>query len=167
MLLLNTVRERIRTIDPNQPLSRPITLEDVVGFETVQPRFNMALFTFFGLLGLALAAVGIYSMLSYSVARRTHEIGIRMALGANRNNVLSLMLAMGGKLVLIGLAVVWQAAWRWRSGCEAKSSKLPGRILSGLGGGGGPTSARRPCWHASRLARRASKLDPMAALRHE
>ena len=69
--------------------------------ETVQPRFNMALFTFFGLLGLGARGAGIYSMLSYSVARRNHEIRIRLALGANRNNVLSLMLAMGGKLVLI------------------------------------------------------------------
>src|SRR5207253_1720462 len=104
MLLLNAVRQQVQALDKDQPLARPITLEEVLGFETVQPRFNMALFTFFGMLGLALAAAGIYSVLSYTVARRTHEIGVRMALGAERRDVLSLMLLMGGKLVLIGLA---------------------------------------------------------------
>ena len=163
MLLLNTVRERIRTIDPNQPLSRPITLEDVVGFETVQPRFNMALFTFFGLLGLALAAAGIYSMLSYSVARRTHEIGIRMALGANRNNVLSLMLAMGGKLVLIGLAVGLAGSLALAKWLRSEVFQVPGTdplalatvvvLLS--------AAALLACFVPA-----PRQLDPMAALRH-
>ncbi len=105
MALLNAVRQQVREIDKDQPLSRPITLQEVLGFQTVQPRFNMALFTFFGLLGLALAAFGIFSVLSYSVVRRTHEIGVRMALGAERRDVLGLMLGMGGKLVLTGLGV--------------------------------------------------------------
>jgi putative ABC transport system permease protein len=166
MLLLNAVRERIRRIDPDQPLSRPITLEDVVGFETVQPRFNMALFTFFGLLGLALAAAGIYSMLSYSVARRTQEIGIRMALGADRADVLSLMLAMGGKLVLIGLAVGLACSLALAKLLRSEVFQVPGTdpvaltavvvLLS--------TAALLACLVP---ARRASKLDPMTALRHE
>src|SRR5437899_9232305 len=105
MLLLNAVRQEVRAIDKDQPLNRPITLQEVLGFETVQPRFNMALFTFFGLLGLALALVGIFSVLSYAVARRTHEIGVRMALGAERGDVLGLMLRMGAKLVLWGLGL--------------------------------------------------------------
>src|SRR5579872_1970054 len=105
MLLLNAVRRVVQGIDKDQPVSRPITLQEILGFQTVQPRFNMALFTFFGMLGLTLAAVGIFSVLSYSVARRTHEIGVRMALGAERRDVLRLMLAAGGRLVLIGLAV--------------------------------------------------------------
>src|SRR5262249_36312872 len=61
--------------------------------------------SFFGGLGLSLAAIGIFSVLSYSVVRRTHEIGVRMALGAERGYVLTLMLSMGAKLVLAGLAV--------------------------------------------------------------
>ena len=65
----------------------------------------MALFTFFGGLGLALAAIGIFGVLSYSVARRTREIGVRMASGADRSHILGLMMAMGGRLVLTGLAL--------------------------------------------------------------
>ena len=104
MLLVNPVRERVRAIDTSQPLSRVVSLEEIVGSETVQPRFNAALFTFFGILGLALALVGIYSTLSYTVGRRTHELGIRMALGAANRDVLRLILAMGGKLLIIGVA---------------------------------------------------------------
>jgi predicted permease len=166
LLLLNAVRERIRGIDANQPLSRPITLEDVVGFETVQPRFNMALFTFFGLLGLALAAAGIYSMLSYSVARRTHEIGIRMALGANRGDVLSLMLVMGGRLVLMGLAVGLAGSVALAKFLRSEVFQVPGTDPVALAGvvlllsAAGLLACLVP-------ARRASKLDPMIALRHE
>src|SRR5258706_1028240 len=104
-LLLNAVRNQLQAIDRDQPLARPIIMKEVLGFQTVQPRFNMALFSFFGLLGLTLAMAGIYSVLSYHVMQRTHEIGIRMALGAERGTVLRLMLGMGTKLVLIGLAV--------------------------------------------------------------
>jgi putative ABC transport system permease protein len=166
MLLLNAVRDRIRGIDKDQPLSRPITLEEVLGLETVQPRFNMALFTFFGLLGLALATAGIYSMLSYAVARRTHEIGIRMALGAGRRNVLTLMLAMGGKLVLIGLAIGLAGSLALARFLRSEVFQVPGTdgiamaavvlmlALAGL------VACAVP-------ARRAAKLDPTAALRHE
>jgi putative ABC transport system permease protein len=166
MALLNGVRERIRGMDKDQPLSRPITLEEILGSETVQPRFNVALFTFFGLLGLALAAVGIYSMLSYNVARRTHEIGIRMALGAGRGDVLTLMLAMGGRLVLIGLGVGLAASLVLAKILRSEVFEVPGTdplalagvvlLLSG--------AALLACFLP---ARRAARLDPMSALRHE
>ncbi len=92
-------------MDPEQPLGRPITMSEILGQEVVQPRFTMALFTAFAALGLALAAAGIYSVLSFHVMRRRHELGVRMALGAPRRHVLGLMLAMGGRLVVIGFVV--------------------------------------------------------------
>ncbi len=103
MLQLNAVRAVVRAIDPDQPLGRPITVSEVLGQEVVQPRFTMALFTAFAIIGLALAAAGIYSVLSFHVLRRTHELGVRMALGAPRRHVLGLMLMMGGRLVFAGL----------------------------------------------------------------
>jgi putative ABC transport system permease protein len=104
-LLLNPLRQELRAIDAEQPLGRPITLADALGQQVVQPRFTMALFGAFGVLGLILAATGIYSVLSFHVARRTQELGVRMALGARRQQVLALMLTKGGRLVATGLIV--------------------------------------------------------------
>jgi len=104
-LQLNPIRAVVRAIDPDQPLGRPITVSEALGEEVIQPRFTMALFTAFALIGLALAAAGIYSVLSFHVLRRTHELGVRLALGAPRRHVLGLMLMMGGRLVLVGLAI--------------------------------------------------------------
>jgi putative ABC transport system permease protein len=104
-LLLNPVRAQVREMDAEQPLGRPITVSEVLGEEVIQPRFTMTLFSAFAALGLTLAAAGIYSVLSFHVTRRTHELGVRMALGAPRRHVLGLMLSMGGRLVLTGLAV--------------------------------------------------------------
>jgi putative ABC transport system permease protein len=104
-LLLNPVRAEVRAMDAEQPLGRPITLSEVLGESLIQPRFTMALFSAFAVLGLALAGAGIYSVLSFHVTRRTHELGVRMALGAPRRHVLALMLTMGGRLVFLGLAI--------------------------------------------------------------
>lgn len=105
MAMLNTVRRVVQGMDREVPLGRPITLEEVLGFQTVQPRFNMALFGAFAALGLALAAAGIYSVVSYDVTQRVHEIGVRLALGASRADVLGMVLRMAGTVVGIGLAI--------------------------------------------------------------
>ena len=104
-LLLNPIRAAVRAMDAEQPLNRPITMREILGQEVLQPRFTMALFSTLAALGLMLAAAGIYSVLSFHVTLRTHELGVRMALGARRAQVLGLMLAMGGRLVLVGLVI--------------------------------------------------------------
>jgi len=104
-LLLNPLRAAVRELDDEQPIGRPFTLQEALGSEVVQPRFTMALFAWLSALGLVLAAAGIYSVLSFHVSRRTHEIGIRLALGAERADVLRLMIVMGAKLAVVGIAV--------------------------------------------------------------
>jgi len=165
-LLLNPIRAQLREMDPEQPLGRPFTLTEVLGQEVEQPRFTMALFTAFATLGLALAAAGIYSVLSFHVTRRTHELGVRMALGASRRNVLGLMLSMGGRLVLVGLVVgvpVSLAATRLlRSQLFGVQPADPASyvivsVVLGL-------VALIACYIP---ARRAAAVDPMSALRLE
>jgi putative ABC transport system permease protein len=102
---LKAIREQVQAIDKDQPVGGAMTADDLIGEDTVQPRFTMAVFAFFAAIGLALATAGIYSLLSYQVTLRTHEIGIRVALGAARGSVVGLMLAMGGRLVAIGLTL--------------------------------------------------------------
>jgi putative ABC transport system permease protein len=105
MAILNTLRSVVQQLDREVPLGRPITVEEVLGFQTVQPRFNMALFGAFAALGLALAAAGIYSVISYDVTQRFHEIGVRLALGASRGEVVTMVLRMAATVVAIGLAI--------------------------------------------------------------
>jgi putative ABC transport system permease protein len=165
-LLLNPVRAQVREMDPDQPLGRPITLSEALGEEVIQPRFTMALFSAFGALGLALAAAGIYSVLSFHVTRRTHELGVRMALGAPRRHILGLMLSMGGKLVLVGLAIGVAASL---ASTRLLRSQLfgvqPADPLAYLAVGlllG--AVALVACYIP---ARRAAAVDPMEALRQE
>jgi putative ABC transport system permease protein len=165
-LLLNPVRAQVRAMDVEQPLGRPITLAEILGQEIVQPRFTMALFSAFAGLGLALAAAGIYGVLSFHVTRRTHEIGVRMALGAPRRHVLGLMLTMGGRLVLAGLGIGILVS--------LASTRLLRSQLFGVG-------SADPLSYAGVIvllgivtliacyvpARRAAAVDPMVALRQE
>ena len=153
-------------MDADQPLGRPITLSEVLGQEVVQPRFTMALFSAFAALGLALAAAGIYSVLSFHVTRRTHELGVRMALGAPRRHVLGLMLTMGGRLVLVGLVIGVVG--------EPRSTRLLRSQLFGV-------QPADPLAYAAVVAllglvalvacyipaRRAAGVDPIVALRQE
>jgi putative ABC transport system permease protein len=164
--LLNPIRAEVRAIDAEQPLGRPITVREVMSQQIVQPRFTMATFAVFAGLGLVLAAVGLYSVLSFHVTRHTHEIGVRMALGAPRSRVLGLMLTMGGRLVVAGLAIGIVASFATtrllRSqlfGVQAADPLAYAAVIGVLG-----VVTFFACYLP---ARRAASVDPMVALRQE
>jgi len=97
-------REVIRTLDPQQPIGEISTMESLLSVSVARSRFSASLLTVFSFVALVMAAVGIYGVMSYSVLQRTHEIGVRMALGAQRFDVLKLVVKKGIVLALIGVA---------------------------------------------------------------
>lgn len=102
--LTNAVQRQVQSIDAEQPVAYTYQLKELIGAELQQPRFNLALFGIFAMLGLALANAGVYGVVSYFVTRRTLEIGVRVALGAQSSDVLRLVIMLSTRLVLLGLA---------------------------------------------------------------
>jgi putative ABC transport system permease protein len=164
--LANTIRQAVWSIDGNIPISNVQTMDQILVTNVAEQRFNAALLGAFALLALGLSAAGIYSVISYSVSRRTHEIGLRMALGAEGSDVLRLMLRQGMKLASIGVVVGLGASvlfTRWLGSLLFEVSATDpltlvsiALLLSAV--------ALLACWIP---ARRASRLDPMVALRCE
>jgi putative ABC transport system permease protein len=103
--LMPAVREVIARLDPQRPVTDVATMEDLMSASVAKSRFNATLLAVFAAVALIMASVGIYGVVSYTVAQRTHEIGIRVALGAQRGDVLRLVLVNGMVLGLIGVAI--------------------------------------------------------------
>ena len=103
--IVNAVREQVRAEDPDQPLFQIQTLDEWIRNQTAYPRFSTTLFSIFASVALLLAASGLYSVVSYVVARRTHEFGIRIALGAGAADVLRLVAGMTARLIIIGILI--------------------------------------------------------------
>lgn len=103
--LANAMRTVARRIDPNQPITGIQTMEQNVGKSISEPRFRTVLLGVFAAIALVLAAIGIFGVMAYSVAQRTRELGLRVALGASRGRLLQMVLAQGARLTLIGVAI--------------------------------------------------------------
>lgn len=160
------LRSALREVDPEQTISSLTTMEEVIARKHAMPRFYALIFGGFAGLGLLISAIGVYGVTAYSVAQRTHEIGIRMALGAGRRDVLDLVVSQGMRLVLLGVAfglVGAMAATRALSsllyGVTPTDPVTFGAVTLLLGG-----VALLACYLP---ALRATKVDPMVALRCE
>jgi putative ABC transport system permease protein len=156
----------IHQLDPDQPLADVRTLDDIVGAAVAGPRFNATVLAIFGLLSFLLAAVGIYGVISYEVSERTHELGIRAALGAGRRDMLRLVLGRTARLAASGMVLGWLAAWALTRLMAAMIHSVSPRdfttyaSISLMLGVVALVAGYLP-------ARRAMALDPLAALRHE
>jgi putative ABC transport system permease protein len=164
--LASAARRVIFSLDKDQPVSQAITLEDLVAASASQRRFNTLLIGFFAVVALVLAAVGIYGVVAYSVAQRTHEIGVRMALGAQKRDVFSLILRQGMLLVVAGVALGLAGAMAL--------TRLISQLLFGVSALDAATFVSTSLLLAAVAllacylpARRAARVDPMVALHYE
>jgi putative ABC transport system permease protein len=164
--LAGTAEETIRSLDRNLPVSNVVTMEQVIADTLWQPRFNLQLVGIFAALAMTLAAIGLYGVMSYSVAQRTREVGLRMALGAQRKDVLKLVVGQGMKLALAGVALGLLASFGLTRLMEKLLFEVSATDLSTFAEIAVLLTlvALVACWIP---ARRATKVDPMVALRHE
>jgi putative ABC transport system permease protein len=166
MALVPAVRQRLARIDSVQPITEVQTLEQILAQSRAQSRFTVLLFGIFSGVALVLAIVGIYGVISYAVVQRTHEMGIRMALGADKKDIFRLVIGRGLKLAGIGIAIGLVAPFtltRLMSSLLYKVS--PADPLTIIGSAILFLAAALLASYIP--ARRASRTDPMVALRYE
>jgi putative ABC transport system permease protein len=164
--LAAAIRNQVRTIEPNEPVNQVVTMNERLSNSVAGRRFQMLLLGVFAGIALVIATVGIYGVISYAVSRRTHEIGVRMALGAQAGDVLQMVVWRGMSLTLMGVALGSAAALALTrvlknqlfevSATDPATFALIALLLIGV------------ALIASYIpARRATKVDPLQALRHE
>lgn len=160
------LRRAVMELDGEQPVSAVASMEQNLADSVATKRFSTTLLGIFAVLALLLATIGIYGVISFSVTRRTHEIGVRMALGARRADVLRMVVGQGTLLALIGVAIGLAAA--------LALTRFIGSLLYGVQATdplvflGVSLLLTAVAALASYLpARRAARVDPMVALRYE
>lgn len=164
--LVRSIREVVARLNPDQPLSDFATMEDLMAASVARSKFNASLLGIFAIVALIMAAVGIYGVMSYGVSQRTHEIGIRLALGAQRSDVVRLVLTHGIALAAIGIILGLAASFGLTRllatllfEVDAADSFTFGAVAAGLF-----LVTLLACYIP---ARRATKVDPLVALRYE
>jgi putative ABC transport system permease protein len=164
--LTPAIRKAIWSVEKDQPIVQVAMMDDLLAASEAKRRFALILFETFGLVALALAGAGIYGVVSYTVTERTREIGVRLALGAERHSVFSLILRQGLKLTLSGIGLGLLMAWAVTRlltnllyGVSATDPSIFGGVALVL-----IVVALLACYWP---ARRATRIDPLVALRHE
>ena len=165
-MLAESIRREVHAVDPNEPVFSVRTMDAVVSSALAQRRFTMLLLAMFATTALALSAIGIYGVMAYFVTQRTHEIGIRLALGASRRDVLGLVLGQGIRLAAAGVVFGLIGAMAITRAIETLlfdvSPRDPATLVTlsiAL-----TAVALLACYVP---ARRATRVDPIRALRHE
>ncbi|HEY9230234.1 MAG TPA: FtsX-like permease family protein, partial [Gemmatimonadaceae bacterium] len=165
-IMIKRIQDAIRSVDPQQTFTSAITLDEAVGQAVARPRLLVVLLGLFGAMGLVLGALGIYGVLAYLVTQRTREIGVRLALGAQRRDVLGMVVGSGIKLAAIGIAIGLVGALVLTRlmqgvlfGVTATDPLTFGLVAVGLLG-----VAAFASWLP---ALRATRVDPLVALRSE
>ena len=164
--MAGAIREQVHTLDADQPVSNVRNISELVDRALSATKFNLLLLGLFAAVALVLASVGIYGVMSYAVTQRTHEIGIRMALGAQAGDVRRMVIRQGMRLAAAGVAAGVAGAWALTRLMTsllfgvAATDLLTFAVIALLLGG----VALVACWIP---ARRATKVDPMVALRYE
>lgn len=164
--LVQPLRALLQELDPDVPMSAVRSMDQLAAAAVAQPRLYLVLIASFAGTAMLLAAIGLYGVLAYAVGQRTREIGIRLALGAKRTEVLRMVMIQAGRLAIAGIAIGLGAAFVASRALRAQLFQIaPTDTATYVGVGAGLlVVALIASWIP---ARRASRIDPMSALRHE